>query len=164
MAEIIPITINGTKIIELETKADWINKIPEKLPSKKSEDEFLFVDKNGNLLTIGYDFRVAEEQGAFPVTVYLAQRTSDAPKTEPKYLMWSGNYVGDSMLFWREGKSGYTTDIDKAHKFDLEDALHQNDKRYHRMISLCHCEEIATRQVNVNHVDLDLIGKEESNG
>jgi hypothetical protein len=78
MAEIIPITINGTKIIELDSKADWINQIPKRLPLKKSEDEFLFVDKNGNLLTIRLDFRVAEEQGAYPVTVYLAQRTSTA--------------------------------------------------------------------------------------
>lgn len=165
MAEIIPITINGTKIIELESKQDWINQIPKKLPLKKSEDEFLFVDKNGNLLTIGLDFRIAEEQQAYPVTVYLAQRTSDAPKQGSQYLMWSGDYVGNSLLFWRKGKGGYTTDIDKAHRFDFQGALKiQSTAKNSQMIPDWYCNQISTRQINADHLDREMVGKEVSNG
>lgn len=168
MAEIIPITINGTKIIELESKQDWINQIPRKLPLKKSEDEFLFVDKNNNLLTIGRDFQAAEEQGAYLVTVYLAQRTSDVQvkeNPEPKYLMWTGNYVGNSLLFWRKEHAGYTTDIAKSHHFSLEEAQKIiRQAKTQSMISLDYLKSIATMQVHADHLDRDMVGKEVSNG
>lgn len=83
-----------------------------------------------------------------------------------KYLMWSGRYVGNSLLFWREGKTGYTTDIDKAHRFNSDEAL-RIQKGSHgeaKMIPLSHCEKISTRQVHADHIDRDLIGKDVTNG
>lgn len=37
------------------------------------------------------------------------------------YVIQSG-WVGNSMLFWRNGRAGYTTDFDSVHKFTLEEA------------------------------------------
>lgn len=81
---------------------------------------------------------------------------------ETKYLMWSGNYVGNSLLFWRQGKAGYTTDIDKAHQFDFDEAqrIQSRSDNKHKMIPLDHCAEKATRQVHADHVNRDLVGKE----
>lgn len=80
---------------------------------------------------------------------------------DQKYLMWAGQYVGNSLIFWREGKAGYTTNIDKAHRFDYQEALKiQENGSGHKMIPLDHCESIATRQVHADHLDRSLIGKE----
>ncbi len=84
--------------------------------------------------------------------------------SKPKYLMWAGQYVGNSLLFWREGKAGYTTDIDKAHQFELEEALalEARSPKWNQKISLEHCQSIATKQVHSDHLDRRLLGKEVS--
>lgn len=39
------------------------------------------------------------------------------------YLQDSRSIVGNFLLFWRKDHRGYTTDIDDAHEFTLEEAL-----------------------------------------
>lgn len=87
------------------------------------------------------------------------------PKEET-YLVWTKEYVGNSLLFWREGKAGYTTDIDKAHRFTYKEALkiQQGSDGTHQLIPLSHLNAIATRQVHADHLDRSLVGKEVSNG
>lgn len=39
------------------------------------------------------------------------------------YLQDSRSVVGNFLLFWKKDHRGYTTDIDEAHEFTLEEAL-----------------------------------------
>ena len=70
------ITIKARLIVELNTKEDWINKIPKRLPEKTPGEHFLFIDKNGNTLELGVDFRIAECDDTFPIKVYRTQSVS----------------------------------------------------------------------------------------
>jgi hypothetical protein len=52
------------------------------------------------------------------------------PSEEPLYyLQIHGSYSGDSLLWWREGKHGYTCDIKKAHVFTKAEAYAQHASR-----------------------------------
>lgn len=44
-------------------------------------------------------------------------------KEEKYYLQDSRGVVGNFLLFWRKDHHDYTTDIDEAHEFTLEEAL-----------------------------------------
>ena len=48
--------------------------------------------------------------------------------SEEYYLQDSRGYVGNDMLFWREG-GGYTTDLNEAELFTRESALRHNQDR-----------------------------------
>ena len=62
------LTIEGELLLTLHSKRDWINKIPRWLPEKKSRaEQRIWLDKNGNALTIGEDFSAAEDKGSYPV-------------------------------------------------------------------------------------------------
>lgn len=75
------ITFNGELLLTLDSKQDWINKVPRHLPLKKYyKEEFLWLDKNGNHLVIGEDFQAAEKMQSYPVKVYRLQRVADAVK------------------------------------------------------------------------------------
>lgn len=75
------ITFNGELLITLTSKQDWINNIPRMLPSKRYyKEDFLWLDKNGNQLVMGEDFKAAEEMESYPVKVYRLQRVVDARK------------------------------------------------------------------------------------
>ena len=41
---------------------------------------------------------------------------------DEKYYIHSGDYVGNSMLWWALEGKGYTTDLDKAEKYSMDDA------------------------------------------
>lgn len=45
------------------------------------------------------------------------------------YLQDIRQYVGNCMVFWRRGRSGYTTDLSDAEVFTAEAAFHQNSIR-----------------------------------
>lgn len=81
---------------------------------------------------------------------------------EESYLVWTKNYVGNSLIFWRQGRAGYTTDMDKAHRFTYEEAKKIQDGCHgdHQLIALSHLNAIATRQVHSDHLDRSLVGKE----
>jgi len=72
------ITVNGELLFELESHQDWVNKVPRILPHKKrGHEQWLWVDKNGNVFIIGLDFRAAEKQDSYPCKVYRLQSVSD---------------------------------------------------------------------------------------
>ncbi len=65
------IEIKAEFLLEIKSKRDWINRLPEALPKKKTFSEmFLFVDKNGYVFLTGKDFSVAEQLKSYPCKVY----------------------------------------------------------------------------------------------
>lgn len=58
-------------LFTLNSKKDWINKVPRILPKKnRGNESFLWVDKNGCVLEYGADFMAAEELDSYPCKVY----------------------------------------------------------------------------------------------
>jgi len=47
------------------------------------------------------------------------------PAEEPLYYLQCRGFNGDSLLWWRKGRNGYTTDLRKAHVFTKEEAFAQ---------------------------------------
>lgn len=45
------------------------------------------------------------------------------------YLQDSRSYVGNDVLWWAQNKSGYTTDLRKAHVFTKDEAQRQHNSR-----------------------------------
>lgn len=71
----------GELILTLESKNDWIKRVPNHLPEKKYYNEqFIWIDANGNTLIMGEDFEAAERMASYPVKVYRHIRVSDAEK------------------------------------------------------------------------------------
>lgn len=80
------INVMGELIIEFANKQEWINKCPHWLPKKQSAAEiWLWIDKMGNVLTVGEDFESAVKFGTYPVKVYRLQRVSKVPVTPLKH-------------------------------------------------------------------------------
>ena len=50
------------------------------------------------------------------------------PTDEPLYYLQTG-FSGNSLLWWREGKSGYTSDVQHAHVFTKAEAFGQAKTR-----------------------------------
>lgn len=71
------IEINAEFIVELKSMNEWISKIPRCLPSLPRSEKLLFVDKEGNALTIGEDFSNADIASLYPVKVYRLIRTTE---------------------------------------------------------------------------------------
>jgi hypothetical protein len=72
------IEINVEFVLELASKNDWINKIPRHLPELPMRENLLWIDSNGNSLTIGEDFQKAEDMRSYPVKIYRQVRVSEA--------------------------------------------------------------------------------------
>lgn len=73
------IEIEVEELLILEKFSDWVNKCPDRLPSKKySKNEFIFIDNYGFFLETGADFQSAKDKGHFPVTVYRKVLTRNA--------------------------------------------------------------------------------------
>lgn len=73
------------------------------------------------------------------------------------YIQYSGQYVGNSMLWWRENGCGYTTNIEQAGTFSSARAYGQNESR---------AEDIPWRKVYIDarmsfHVNVDHVNKSE---
>jgi hypothetical protein len=71
------IKFNGELILTLNSRHDWINKIPHHLPEKRKAEVRVWLDANDNALAIGEDFADAEEIKSYPVRVYSLQRVSE---------------------------------------------------------------------------------------
>lgn len=71
------IECNGELILTINSKADWIKKVPNHLPEKRRAEQRLWLDKYGNCLTIGEDFMAAEDIDTYPVNVYSLQRVAE---------------------------------------------------------------------------------------
>lgn len=75
------VVVQVEKLMELKSKQDWINKIPRHLPEKKHHNEqFLWLDKNGNVLINGGDFMAAEKLDTYPVSIYRTIKVKDLIK------------------------------------------------------------------------------------
>lgn len=63
--------IRGMLVMTLNSKQDWINKIPKRLPNTtRSGEDFLWIDANGCKFEVGYDFDAAEKIGSYPCKIY----------------------------------------------------------------------------------------------
>lgn len=77
------IEVKVEKLLMLHSLTDWVRKCPSYLPEKKyHKEEFLFIDRNGNFLQSGLDFKVAEQRETYPVTVYRKVLTHEAPQQQ----------------------------------------------------------------------------------
>ncbi len=76
------VTIKAEKICQFATKQEWINKAKSRLSGFEQDQKIVCVDQNHNCLTIGKDFRVAEEIESYPVVAYRLIRTSEEVERE----------------------------------------------------------------------------------
>jgi hypothetical protein len=71
------IEVNGELLFELESKQDWVNRVPRILPNKtRRAEQWIWVDKNGNVFECGADFMAAEKSKTYPCKVYLLQNVA----------------------------------------------------------------------------------------
>ena len=83
MAKTKKVSFNGELILTLHSKREWINRVPQNLPSKNYyKEEFIWIDANGNTLVMGADFAAAERMESYPVKVYRHIRVSDAEQVK----------------------------------------------------------------------------------
>lgn len=72
------ITINAELLLTLNSKQDWVNRIPRHLPPKiRYKENFLWIDKNGDSFLNGADFEAAEKTNSYPCRVYRVKIVSD---------------------------------------------------------------------------------------
>lgn len=79
------IQVKGELLFVLESKQDWINRVPRIMPPKERGkfEAWLWLDVNGNVFEIGLDFSVAERAHTYPCKVYRLQNVASAhPETE----------------------------------------------------------------------------------
>lgn len=71
------IQVKGELLFVLENKQQWINRVPNILPEKiRSGEQWLWIDKNGNVFEQGIDFKAAEIKETFPCKVYRLQNVN----------------------------------------------------------------------------------------
>jgi hypothetical protein len=71
------ITVNGELLFELSSKQDWVNRVPKILPNKtRAGEQWIWVDKNGNVFECGADFMAAEKTKTYPCKVYRLQNVA----------------------------------------------------------------------------------------
>lgn len=117
---------NGELIITLESKQDWVNRIPDELPEKRMAEQRIWIDKNGNCMAIGEDFSAAEKMHSYPVKVYSLQRVTEAAECPPEpemYFLRTRGYIGNGLVWWRPDSKGYTSDLQQAGKYTYDEAL-----------------------------------------
>jgi len=62
------------------------------------------------------------------------------------YLIQKEGWVGNSLLWWRKGARGYTTDIDDAQEYTYTEAKEiierpNSDKKMHKKDDVVHCSQ-----------------------
>jgi len=73
----IKIEVNGELLFELKSKQDWVNRVPRILPDKtRGTEQWVWVDKNGNIFECGSDFMAAEKSETYPCKVYRLQNVA----------------------------------------------------------------------------------------
>ncbi|UBM58259.1 hypothetical protein LAG90_15755 [Marinilongibacter aquaticus] len=73
------IIVKGELILELQSKQDWINKVPRKLPEKsRGGEQWIWVDVNGNVFERVADFIAAEKAQTYPCKIYKLKSVSSA--------------------------------------------------------------------------------------
>lgn len=75
------IQVNGELLFTLKSKRDWINRVPKILPEKtRGGEQWLWIDKNGDVFEGGVDFMAAEEVNTYPCKVYRLSSVATANK------------------------------------------------------------------------------------
>ena len=73
------IKVKGELLFELKNKQQWIDKVPEILPEKtRGGEQWIWIDKNGNVFECGADFSAAERVNTYPCKVYRIQSVATA--------------------------------------------------------------------------------------
>lgn len=71
------ITVNAEFLFELESKQAWVNRVPKILPQKiRGGEQWIWLDKNGNVFELGKDFMAAEKHNTYPCRVYRVQNVA----------------------------------------------------------------------------------------
>jgi hypothetical protein len=100
-----------------------VRRVPNHLPEKRYAEQRVWLDKNGNCLSIGEDFAAAETADSYPVKVYSLQRVAEVEQPEPElYYIRTRGYIGNGLVWWRPNGAGYTSDLKKAGKYSHEEA------------------------------------------
>lgn len=87
------ITIKAELLLILESKQDWINKVPKRLSAKTSKaEEWIWVDAKGHTMALGEDFSAAQTMKTYPVKVYKLVRAYDA-LLQSKKVTWAGQKI-----------------------------------------------------------------------
>jgi hypothetical protein len=77
------ITVNAEFLFELQSKQQWVSRVPRCLPEKtRGAEQWIWVDKNGNTFEIGADFYTAEKMDSYPCKVYRLCSVSAQLKIE----------------------------------------------------------------------------------
>ena len=77
------ITVNAELLFVLESKQQWITRVPGILPEKiRGGETWIWIDKNGDVFECGNDFKVAEEKSTYPCKVYRLSNVAGAHKDE----------------------------------------------------------------------------------
>ena len=85
--KIVEVKVNGEFLFELASKQQWINRVPDILPPKRSKGEtWVWVDVNGNVFECGGDFMYAEDHVTYPCKVYRLITVSEWAKTQTKKI------------------------------------------------------------------------------
>lgn len=73
------IMVNAEFLFELSSKQQWINRVPGILPDKiRGGEQWIWLDKNGNVFECGADFSAAEEKATYPCKVYRVQNVASS--------------------------------------------------------------------------------------
>ncbi len=79
LREMEDITVKGELLFKLDSKRQWIDRVPQILPDKiRAGETWLWVDKNGNIFETGADFSSAEKNMSYPCKVYRLQNVASA--------------------------------------------------------------------------------------
>lgn len=71
MSKMETIKVKGELLFELASKQQWVNRVPHIMPEKtRGGEQWLWVDKNGNVFESGADFEMAEKINTYPCKVY----------------------------------------------------------------------------------------------
>lgn len=72
------IKLNAVFLFELQSKSEWVNKVPRILPEKtRGGEQWVWVDKNSNVFQRGIDFEAAEATNSYPCKVYKLVSVSE---------------------------------------------------------------------------------------
>lgn len=73
------ISVNAEFLFELQSKQQWINRIPQILPNKiRGGEQWIWLDKFGNVFEAGADFSAAENLDSYPCKVYRVVNVNTA--------------------------------------------------------------------------------------
>lgn len=73
------IVVNAELLFTLESKQEWINRVPRILPKKtRGGEQWIWVDKNGDVFEKGSDFEAAQKHDTYPCKVFRLQSVSVA--------------------------------------------------------------------------------------